>query len=80
MITIIVYDESYECSKAVKGTDFVILYDESGNTIASFYGINSFDGYDINGGEWSLPEPTPEEKLRSDIDFISIMSGIDLEV
>ena len=39
--------------------------------------------YDPDRGWYEVgtsPEPTAEEKLRSDIDFIAIMADIDLEV
>ena len=70
MITVIVYGEEHECFKAVKGNDFVTLYDEAGNIIASFNGISSFDGYEISGGEWSLPESeVSTEEYLIDLDY-----------
>ena len=70
MITVTVYGEPHECSKAVKGNDFVTLYDEEGNVAASFNGISSFDGYEMSGGEWSAPESeTSIEEYLIDLDY-----------
>lgn len=67
-----IYGATHTCAKAVKGKDYVFLYDESGNEIVACRGISSFDGYTIEAGEWNAPSPTPEEKLREDVDFLLI--------
>ena len=67
MITVTVYDEQFECARAIKGKDFVQLFDENNTCIASFAGISSFDGYSIEGGDWEDPPLTPEEKLAKQI-------------
>jgi len=56
-------DEQYECAKAVKGTDYVHLYDESNNCIASFEGVHDFSLFTIENGDWSEPQPTAEERI-----------------
>ena len=56
-------DTIYECSKAVKGSDYIRLFDANGNCIASFEGISDFSLFTIDGGEWSTPEPTQEERI-----------------
>lgn len=49
------HNETYECKKATKGPDYIILDDGMG---AAFYGISDFSGYVLEGGEWSEPEET----------------------
>lgn len=76
MITVTIYDEEYVCSKAVKGENYIRLYDENDVCIFSCEGIMSFDGYSISGGDWSEPEPTEDEMLRADLDYcLMILEG-----
>lgn len=49
---VIAYGEELLCTRAVKGDDFIHLYDEHGAIFASFEGVNRFDDYQIVGGEW----------------------------
>ena len=58
-----IYGTDYTCEKAVKGTDFVNLYDSSDNLIGSFSGISDFSGYVLKDGEWTEPELSTEEIL-----------------
>lgn len=58
-MTVIAYGEKYPCSRAVKGDNFIHLYDEKGMVFASFEGINSFGGYQIIDGEWESPAAAP---------------------
>ena len=46
----------YECTKAVKGPDFVRLY-QGDAVILSCMGIADFSGYVLTDGEWSDPDP-----------------------
>lgn len=57
------YGEEYDCTKAVKGADFIRLYDGNMEEYCVFGGINSFEGYEITGGEWSVPEKTDKERI-----------------
>ena len=43
----------YECSKAVKGSDFVRLLDSDGCVIASFEGVVDFSKFTLSGCSWS---------------------------
>lgn len=54
MITINYNGETYSCSRAVKGSDFVRLYNDKGICTVAFEGISDFDGYEISGGDWLL--------------------------
>lgn len=56
---VIAYGEVFECSRAVKGGNFIILYDEQGVAFTRFEGINSFDSYSIIDGEWESATPKP---------------------
>ena len=68
-------EDIYECTKAVKGDNYITLYDGD-RAIVTFAGISDFSGYTIEGGDWSDPEPTSEEQLRADVDYIMAMEGI----
>lgn len=59
----IIHGVEYECAKAIKGDDFVELYDASGGKIASFNGISDFSGYALDGGDWTEPQPTTEQRV-----------------
>ena len=64
--TTIERDMIYEGDKAVKGPDYIRLYDAAGNEIASFASISDFSGYELLEGEWSEPDELPasvEERL-----------------
>lgn len=52
-----IYGNAYICACAVKGADFVWLYDANNNTIIFCEGIKDFTGYEIEGGIWSKPKP-----------------------
>jgi hypothetical protein len=57
------FDESYECEKAVKGSDFIRLFDSNNNCIVSFEGVNDLNAFTIENGELSEAEPTAEERI-----------------
>jgi hypothetical protein len=61
---VIIYGEEYQCFRAVKGSDYVELYDDT-TCIAKYSGISSFEGYEIEGGEWETPEPTQEDDINA---------------
>lgn len=81
MVKIRCFDEIIECDRAVKGNDYIYLYDKNCNCPSwSFGGINDFSSYELIEGQWTYPEPTKEELLQAQIDYISMMTGIELEV
>lgn len=55
MATVNYLGESYPCSVALKGADYIHLLDEGGYLIAAFDGITSFSGFTISGGSWTVP-------------------------
>ena len=70
------YNETYIGAIAVRGYDYVALYDEDYNElqrIVNIYG-REWDHISIEGGEWSSPDviPTTEDHLRADIDFLTM--------
>ena len=69
---VIAYGESYECTKAEKGTTYIQLYNGEEKDVL-FAGISDFSGYSIEGGEWSAPTPTEGEVLRADVDYLLMM-------
>lgn len=62
-----IYGEEITCDKAVKGPDYVKLY-TNGYESHAFLGISSFDGYETIEGEWSNPEPTPQEITQANVE------------
>lgn len=57
-------NEEYVLSKVVKGSDYIVGYNET-EPIIRFDGIGNFDGYRVEDGDWSEPEPTIEERLAA---------------
>lgn len=55
MITVTYNDISIECSKALKGSDYVHLLDSSGRIIAAFEKVKDFSAFTISGGKWTTP-------------------------
>ena len=66
------YGEPFECSKATKGPDYIILDDGMG---AAFYGISDFSGYTVEDGEWS--EPEPDDSITWDALAAAYKEGVD---
>lgn len=75
---VIVYGEEFPCVRAVKGADYVELYDAGGTCFASFAGISDFSGYRVEDGAWSDPEPEEMDVVAS-IAFVALaeIGGID---
>ena len=69
-----VYGDPYECAKAIRGKDFVDLYNEDGELVAGFSGISDFSGYTIEGGDWSKPEPTREDQIEAQVTYTAMMT------
>lgn len=46
---------TYSCTKAYKGSDFIRLVDENGVLIVAFDGVSDFSGFSIADGSWSVP-------------------------
>ncbi len=63
MITVTYLGESYECTTAIKGSNYIHLLDSSGCMIASFDGITDFRGFSISGGSWCVPKSEGECKV-----------------
>ena len=58
-----VYGQEISCARAEKGTDFVRAYDEDGVCVFEATKVKSFEGYTLDGGEWSeaATPPTNDE-------------------
>ena len=76
MITLHWYDETFTGDIAVRGYDYVALYDENYNEVRRIINIygTEWEHISIDGGEWSSPDviPTAEDYLRADIDFLTM--------
>lgn len=47
----------YECTTALKGDNYVHLFDENGAMVAAFEGVSDFSAFSLGGGEWTNPGP-----------------------
>ena len=58
-----VYGQEIPCQRAEKGADFVRAYDENDVCIFEAANVKSFEGYTLDGGEWSeaVTPPTNDE-------------------
>lgn len=54
--------QTFDCVKAVKKTDTATLYLLNG-CIVEFSGISDWTAFSIEGGEWSIPELSPDERI-----------------
>lgn len=63
MITVTFLDETYECTTALKGSDYIHLLDSDEGMVASFDGVTDFSGFEISGGEWCVPKSVGECKV-----------------
>ena len=52
MAIVVFNGKSYECARAVKGVDYVKLYDENNAVIIAFSGISDFSAFTLTEGEW----------------------------
>ena len=60
MATVTYNNESFTCTTALKGTDYIHLLDAKGAMMVAFDGITDFSGYSITGGSWTTPTPPDE--------------------
>lgn len=51
------HGQKIPCVKAVKGPDYIKLYDDQGRQIGECTGVSDFTPYRVIGGEWELAEP-----------------------
>lgn len=68
------FGEDYECDKVIKGADYIHVY-KDGSRIMAFEGISDFADYSLEGGDYSAPEVTEQERLRADVDFLLMLEG-----
>lgn len=55
MPTVTYNSETYTCTTALKGEDYIHLLDASGNMVVSFDGVADFSGFSITDGSWASP-------------------------
>ena len=65
------YNEKFECERAIKGKDFIILYDTENKVIAEFKGINDFSQFVMIEGGFTEPPITETELLKAQIQALS---------
>lgn len=75
MITLHVYESTFTAAKAVRGADWVALYDEENRETQRINGIAPHVWPHVRiEGEWTDPSeiPTSEERLQADVDYLSM--------
>ena len=55
MPTVTYNNESFTCTIALKGSDYIHLLDASGHMIVAFDGVVNFSGFSITDGDWTSP-------------------------
>lgn len=70
-------EEEFVCDRAVKSEDKVTLHLTKGGVV-EFSGISEegWKQFELTGGHWENAAPTELERLRADIDFLSVMTGV----
>ena len=70
-------NETYDCTKAVREHKKATLYLTDGGTV-EFSGVSdsAWDNFHFDGGSWEFAGPTELERLRADIDLLSVMTGV----
>lgn len=66
MVNVTFNGDTYRCKKTVKSGNSATLYLEDGGMVR-FDGVSDWSVFDLDGGEWSSPEITVQEQLRSDV-------------
>ena len=57
MPTLVYLEQSYDCTTAIKGDDYIRLLDDSGCLVASFDGISDFSAFTLRNGSYTSPTP-----------------------
>jgi hypothetical protein len=66
MIKVKVHGKEYECDTYWRGKKGLTLYDSNGNPVASFGGISSFAGCEVDGIPMEdIPEAATEKSCRT---------------
>lgn len=55
MPTLVYKEKSFDCAKAIKGSDYIHLLNADGVMIAAFDNIADFSGFELTGGSYSSP-------------------------
>lgn len=69
-----VYGQEIPCVRAEEGADFVRAYNEDGACIFEATGIKSFEGYTLDGGEWSESSPTQIDRIEAQCTYTAMMT------
>lgn len=74
--------KTYECESVEKTPCGIVMhtgkYEDDEEIIYRIYGDIDYSKVILEGGTWTEPEPTAEERLRADLDYLAIMTGVAL--
>ena len=76
---VIFANETYDCTKAVRTETKATLYLEDGGTM-DFIGVSDWGAFALDGGEWSAPAPTREDRIEAQATFTAMMTDTLLPV
>lgn len=78
-MVMMVYGQDIPCARAEKSTDFVRAYDENGECIFEAANVKSFEGYTLDGGEWSEAVPTQIDRIDAQVAYTALMTDTLME-
>lgn len=65
-MTVTYCNMTFNCSKAVRGSDYIHLLDANNSVIAAFEGVSNFNMFSISGGSWTTA-------ASNDASFIAVV-------
>ena len=74
-----VYGQEIPCARAEKGADYVRAFDENGMCMFEATKVKSFEGYTLDGGEWSDAAPTQIDCIEAQATYTAMMTDTLLE-
>ncbi len=78
-MVMMVYGQELSCQRAEKGADFVRAYDENDVCIFAAANVKSFEGYTLDGGEWSEAVPTQIDRIEAQVAYTAMMTDTMME-
>lgn len=75
MPTLVYLGESYDCTTAIKGDDYIRLLDKNGVLLASFDGISDFTKFELKNGSYTSPTADHDCYLAVIRDDGSVVKG-----
>lgn len=78
MMKVTFMSETYDCARAVRSGDKATLYTIEDGAI-EFGGVSDWSVFTLEGGDWSAPEPTREDKIEAQAMYTALMTDTLIE-